>query len=183
MCVVVRYLTILNHLIPFTALLFIIDATLHVYAFLGAFIVYRFLSNCIDVYPKIVNKIVQILRDAFAQLFIVFLILYDTKFAGDYAVFMTLFVVSFSITQIKSDNAIISFMVKYLPFDVPIVLWAIFQISTGNYLAASVFVAYAGWIYWYATRGKDNQVASLSAYAIWNAGLVCAFLASFYTIP
>ena len=179
----IKSLTILNHLIPFAALLFIIDPTLYIYAFSSAFILYRFLSNCIDVYPETVNRAVQILRDIFAQLFIVFLILYGTKFSDNYIVFAALFLISFAITQINSENGIIAFAVKYFPFDVPIVLWAIFQISTGNYLAASVFVAYAGWIYWYATKEKNNQVALLSAYAIWNAGLVCTFLASFYTMP
>ena len=179
----VESLIVLNHLIPFTALLFITDLTLYVYAFSGAFIVYRFLSNYIDVYPGIEKRIIHTLRDAFAQLFIVFLILYGTKFEDNYIVFITLFAISFYITQIKPDNPIIAFIVKYFPFDAPIVLWSIFQISTGNYLAASVFVAYAGWIYWYAKKEEGNQAALLSAYAIWNAGLVCTFLSSFYVIP
>ena len=176
-----RYFVALNYLIPFSVLFFIEEYfTLYIYSFLGSFVIYRFLSNYIDLYPESGDKIVLVLRDFVAELFIVFLILHGSEYAGNHLLFLVLLITLFAITQIKSENNIISFMVTYFPFDVPIVLWAIFQISLGNYLAASVFVAYAGWIYWYLKHDKDNGVAPLWAYGVWNAGLVCTFLSSLF---
>ena len=174
----IKSIILLNYLIPLIVLIFITkESTLYVHAFLASFVIYRFLSNFRDIYPENKNKIVLTLQDIVAELFIVFLILYGSKYEDNHTIFVVLFIALFFVTQIKSNNKVIAFIVNYFPFDIPIVLWGIFQISLGNYGAAFVFVAYAGWIYWYLTKSSNN-IASLYAYTIWNVGLVCVVLSS-----
>lgn len=173
----IKFFTVLNYCIPLVVLIFITkDSPLYIHAFLISFVAYRSFSNFIDIYPENRNKIVLVLRDMLAEYFIVSLILYGSKYANNNTIFIVLFMTLTLVTQIKSNNKVISFVINYFPFDVPIVLWAIFQIRSGNYFAASVFAAYAGWIYWFATKNSQKNVTPLYAYAIWNVGLVCVVL-------
>jgi hypothetical protein len=146
------------------------------YALMISFALYRLISNCIDISPKCKKKITLVLRDMMSELFIVFLVLSSTEYESNYIVFGGIFLILFLITQIKSKNKIISFAIKFFPFDIPIIVWALFQISDGNYLASFIFIAYTGWIYWYIKQTTQDNDFLLYAYAVWNAGLVSAVI-------
>jgi hypothetical protein len=70
-------------------------------------VLYRLISNCIDISPKCTRKITLVLRDMMSELFIVFLVLSGTEYESNYIVFGGIFLILFLITQIKSKNKII----------------------------------------------------------------------------
>jgi hypothetical protein len=57
------------------------------YALMISFVLYRLISNCIDISPKCTRKITLVLRDMMSELFIVFLVLSGTEYESNYIVF------------------------------------------------------------------------------------------------
>jgi len=173
----IRFIIILNYVTTLLAVVAIpfIKIPQYVYVFPVVYIAYRLLSDYMDIFPKSTNTVITLLRDIASEAFIVLLVLYNTKYATNLIVIAVLFAILFGLTRLEgSSNKVIAFISNYFPFDIPMLSWAIYRIVQGHYETAIIFIAYAGWVYWYIKQ-DEQPYYSLWAYTVWSLGLLGTF--------